>query len=635
MIDYINYFGRIITEDPDIICEDIGKTDFFDFYALLYAYQDRNHPEHEQITRELKFLTDLIFRDHINQLFAIVINRITDYEHKDMVNIMSDYGIRFNEDVRTAIEQGTEIPPDNDWWRGLELLPLNDKASLLSELSSLRHNYGTTDETWNVELSNSLIDIANYGGSLNSQIAAIDKMYNLLHHGGFVIDYMDEVKWLEDALHYRDNANPAQILSQASSRIRALIGRSSYHDMDRSQVDDLKILSTAIRRYCQQSYFGVDIRYHDDDMYISIDLVNQSIKRRRSKSNKITIKITRKNLGGQEFLTVTDVSSEEPTESILAKLPLKNSGIDSPYRTLAKSLIEFSECIDSGRSAQLAYMEKIAFAYRKSGIPFSIWPKGSKPYKKLIKDPKAACAYAKDIIKGRFEEAEPYIAKDAESAFLYTRLVLNPLGIERWPEAEKYIMKEPTWATSYAARVLDRRWPEAEPYIMKDARWIPYYVERVIGGRWPEAEPKVMKSAETAYWYAKAIKERIPEAEKVLARGETHNGYTTFWSPIYYAIEILKPIGINRWPELERSMLKLKVDKLRAQEFFWYAVNFLGDRWPDGEKYIVSDRYYKMKYAKFLKELAKSKAVKPKRTKPSRQPKIDKTDEDDLIDFLS
>lgn len=629
MIDYISYLGKIITEDPDVICEDISKTDFFDFYALLYVYQDRNHPEHEQVTRELKFLTDLIFKDHINQLFAIVISRITDYEHTDMINIMSDYGIRFNEDVRTAIEQGTKIPSSDNWWHGLERLSLDDKVSLLSELSSLRHNYGTTDETWNVELSNSLIDIANYGSSLNSQIAAIDKMYNLLHHGGFIIDYMDEVKWLEDALHYRDNANPAQILSQASSRIRALIGRSSYYDMDRSQVDDLKILSTAVRRYCQQSYFGVDIRYHDDDMYISTDRVNQSVKRRR-----ITIKIAKKNLGGQEFLTVTDVSSEEPTESILAKLPLKNSGIDSPYRTLAKSLIEFSERIDYGKSAQLAYMEKIAFAYHKSGVPFSIWPKGSKPYKKLIKDPKAAYVYAKDIIKGRFEEAEPYIAKDAESAFYYTRLVLNPLGIERWPEAEKYIIKEPAWATSYAACVLGRRWLEAEPRIMKDASIIPRYVEDVIGGRWPEAEPKVVKNAETAYWYAKAIKERIPEAEKVLARGETHDGYTTFWWPIYYAIEILKPIGINRWPELERSMLKLKVDKYRAQEFFSYAVKFMGDRWPDGEKYIVSDRYYKMKYAKFLKELAKSKAVKPKRAKPSRQPKIDKTDEDDLMDLL-
>jgi len=39
----------------------------------------------------------------------------------------------------------------------------------------------------------------------------------------------------------------------------------------------------------------------------------------------------------------------------------------------------------------------------------------------------------------------------------------------RWPEAEPYIMKSPEYAYMYARDIRKKgRWPEAEPYIMKD-----------------------------------------------------------------------------------------------------------------------------------------------------------------------
>lgn len=54
----------------------------------------------------------------------------------------------------------------------------------------------------------------------------------------------------------------------------------------------------------------------------------------------------------------------------------------------------------------------------------------------------------------------------------------------------------------YARDVIEGRWPEAEPYIMRDRKWAYYYAEDVIEGRWPEAEPFIMEDAEIAYFYA-------------------------------------------------------------------------------------------------------------------------------------
>jgi len=69
-----------------------------------------------------------------------------------------------------------------------------------------------------------------------------------------------------------------------------------------------------------------------------------------------------------------------------------------------------------------------------------------------------------------WKQAEPYIMKDPELAYLYAFGNLN----HRWPEAEPYIMKNPWWAYWYAHDILKRRWPEAEPYIMKNPWWNQY-----------------------------------------------------------------------------------------------------------------------------------------------------------------
>ena len=58
------------------------------------------------------------------------------------------------------------------------------------------------------------------------------------------------------------------------------------------------------------------------------------------------------------------------------------------------------------------------------------------------------------------------------------------------------------WAYWYARNVIKGRWLEAEPVISKAAEWAYQYARNVIKGRWLEAEPVISKDSEWAYRYA-------------------------------------------------------------------------------------------------------------------------------------
>ncbi len=94
-----------------------------------------------------------------------------------------------------------------------------------------------------------------------------------------------------------------------------------------------------------------------------------------------------------------------------------------------------------------------------------------------MRDPEYGYKYAKNIIKGRFPEAEPYIMKDSWHASRY---------------AIKILANDPEWTSIKGHE--NGRWPEAEPYIMKDPEDILSYARDVIGGRWIEAEPHIKQS---------------------------------------------------------------------------------------------------------------------------------------------
>jgi hypothetical protein len=63
-------------------------------------------------------------------------------------------------------------------------------------------------------------------------------------------------------------------------------------------------------------------------------------------------------------------------------------------------------------------------------------------------------------------------------------------------------MKDPGWAYWYAREIIKGRWPEAEPYIMKDPQWALIYARDVIKDRWPEAESYIEKDTQLARKYA-------------------------------------------------------------------------------------------------------------------------------------
>ena len=134
---------------------------------------------------------------------------------------------------------------------------------------------------------------------------------------------------------------------------------------------------------------------------------------------------------------------------------------------------------------------------------------------KLLKDPNNAYVYAKNVIEGRWPEAEPYIMRVLYIAYLYARDVIEG----RWPEAEPVFLKSNKWAYRYASDVIKDRWPDAEPYIMQDPEHAYLYAKYVIHGRWPEAEPYIIKDPRGAYQYAKnVIQGRWPEAEPFIIK---------------------------------------------------------------------------------------------------------------------
>ncbi len=88
---------------------------------------------------------------------------------------------------------------------------------------------------------------------------------------------------------------------------------------------------------------------------------------------------------------------------------------------------------------------------------------------------------------------------------------------EDYSDITHIIKKIPEYAYHYAKNVLKGRWIEAEPYIIKNPQWASNYSVDIIKGRWPEAEPVIMKTSRTAYWYALCvIKGRWIEAEPII-----------------------------------------------------------------------------------------------------------------------
>jgi hypothetical protein len=110
-----------------------------------------------------------------------------------------------------------------------------------------------------------------------------------------------------------------------------------------------------------------------------------------------------------------------------------------------------------------AYYYAVAFGRWRSAEPT------------IMKEPMAAALYAKDVIKGRWIEAEDSIFSDAEASINYLRFLNTPST-----KAEEVIIKDPYYAYEYARDVLKQRWLEAEPMIMSNPDTAESYTRFVI-----------------------------------------------------------------------------------------------------------------------------------------------------------
>jgi len=288
-----------------------------------------------------------------------------------------------------------------------------------------------------------------------------------------------------------------------------------------------------------------------------------------SKTNNEKFSILKNKDGSYNYEEIRDKNNEETTlESILSKYKLQ------------ESIFKYVPVTNQERLRGAVEEPYDAMVYAKNVIK-GRWPE-AEPY--IMKNASAAVAYARYVIKGRWPEAEPYIMKNvvdvsAYAAYTYAKDVIKG----RWPEAEPIIMKSPEDALAYAKDVIKGRWPEAEPIIMKNPKAASGYARHIIKGRWPEAEPYIMKDPEAIYTYAIVIiKGRWPEAEPYIMKGPMDASA--------YAKDIIK----GRWREAEPYIMK------DAYAAYTYARDVIKGRWPEAERKIMKDPnanyYYKNEF---------------------------------------
>jgi hypothetical protein len=188
-----------------------------------------------------------------------------------------------------------------------------------------------------------------------------------------------------------------------------------------------------------------------------------------------------------------------------------------------------------------------------------------------------ACSYAIFVLKGRFPEGEPAIAKDPKFAYFYALHVLHapfPLGepiISQslqytyayafnvlkgpFPLGELLISQSAEYSYFYARDVIKAPFPKGEPAISQSPRYSCDYAHYVINGPWPPGESAISQSSQYSAKYAKRVLEApFPMGEPIIAQDP---GFSVF-----YAQEVLKapfPMGepiIAEIPTYKRDYLR-------------------------------------------------------------------------------
>jgi hypothetical protein len=159
------------------------------------------------------------------------------------------------------------------------------------------------------------------------------------------------------------------------------------------------------------------------------------------------------------------------------------------------------------------------------------WPKAESI---IATQPWLATKYAQFLIMGKWQPAEDITLffgrsddQDEVTTAQYTAVYYCRYAREGpWPEAERFICKNPKTAYDYAANVLHRRWIKGEKAILGDHESTYQYVKEVLKQRWPQAEKLMLLSPKWSFWYARdIIKDRWPEAEPIITKSKYQTEY--------------------------------------------------------------------------------------------------------------
>ena len=117
--------------------------------------------------------------------------------------------------------------------------------------------------------------------------------------------------------------------------------------------------------------------------------------------------------------------------------------------------------------------------------------------------------------------------KTPEEAYRYA---FKPQGekYERCPQVEPIVMRSPRWAFFYARDVIRDRWPEAEPAIMRSPM-ASAYAREIIKDRWPEAEPFILQDEPRTIFFMLRTSSRVAGLRLSRFCESQIAGMTTIW----------------------------------------------------------------------------------------------------------
>lgn len=193
----------------------------------------------------------------------------------------------------------------------------------------------------------------------------------------------------------------------------------------------------------------------------------------------------------------------------------------------------------------------------------------------LAKDPEQSFIYASKVLKGRFPEGEAAIA-ESSFAYQYAKHVIEG----RFEAAEPHFIKclermgsvSRSRALDYFVSLAGVRNPLVEKHLLEhEHNRIVAYCQNCIGGRWEEAEGKIVRFGACEY-HEHVLKDRWPALEDRIIREKKLQWHESRKEMMKGYLKVVP----NPGPEFERKLEKSN----RASLLLVYAMKGLRGKLP-------------------------------------------------------